>query len=188
MRKSLQSLGLALFIVLAFIVIGIGFLYGLDNPVPWIMIAVLAALPVINKQIVARRFIAWNDKLATGIEDVDNDHKKLMSLMNNLQTAVYYPTGEAFERQALKELVDYTKYHFEREERMMQENGYPDFEPHKRQHEQMIQKVGEFLAAYEKNREDTIEDLTAFLKEWLFNHIAGTDQQYVPYLTSKGVH
>ncbi len=188
MRKSLYSLGLSLFVVLAFIVIGIGFLFGIDNPVPWIMIAVLISLPFINKQIIARRFVSWREDLATGIEAVDNDHKKLLTLMNNLQTAVYYPTGEAFERQALTELVDYTKYHFEREEQMMRENGYPDYEPHKRQHEEMIAKVGEFLAAYEKDRENTIDELTQFLKAWLFSHIAGTDQKYAPYLKGKGVH
>lgn len=187
MRKSLQTFGLSLFIVLAFIVIGVGFLFGIDNPVPWIMIAVLLMLPVIHKRLTANRFVEWKDDLSVGIESIDDDHKRLLGLINNLQTAVYYPTGEAFERQALKDLVDYTKYHFEREERLMQENDYPDYEPHKRQHEAMIAKVGGFLAAYEKDRESTIEEMTGFLKTWLLDHIAGTDREYTPHLQSRGV-
>lgn len=182
MSKSLQAFVIAVFIVLGFLVIGIGFMFGIDNPVPWIMIAVLAALPFIHRKVVARRFVTWDEGLATGIEVIDNDHRKLLTLLNNLQSAVHYPTGEAFERQALDELVDYTKYHFEREEKLMQEASYPDFEAHKKQHEEMIAKVGEFLAAYENNREGTIEKLTKFLKNWLVDHIAGTDQQYVPTL------
>ena len=187
MRKSIQTFGLSLFIVMAFLVIGIGFLFGIDNPVPWIMIAVLAALPFIHKRITARRFVAWDDSYSVGIEDIDNDHKKLLTLINHLQTAVYYSTGETFEREALKELVDYTKYHFEREEKLMQDNGYPDYEPHKKQHEEMIARVQEFIASYEKDREGTIDDLTQFLKNWLIDHINGTDQKYAPFLHEKGV-
>ena len=187
MRKSLQTFGLSLFIVLAFLVIGIGFLFGIDNPVPWIMIAVLLVLPVIHKKMTASKFVAWDESLSVGIQAIDDEHQKLLSLINNLQTAVLYPTGETFERQALSELVEYTKYHFQREEELMRENGYPDFEAHKRQHEEMIEEVSEFLGAYEKDREATIDELTRFLKTWLIDHIAGTDQQYAPYLRDKGI-
>ena len=187
MRTSIQTFGLSLFIVLAFLVIGVGFLFGIDNPVPWIMIAVLVALPFIHKRITARRFVTWDDSYSVGIEAIDDDHKQLLTLINNLQTAVFYPTGEAFERQALKELVDYTKYHFKREEDLLQENGYPDYEPHKQEHEAMIAKVREFCQAYEKDREGTIDDLTRFLKTWLIDHINGTDQRYASFLHEKGV-
>lgn len=186
MRTSLQSFGLSVFIVLAFLTIGIGFMFGIDNPVPWIMIAVLIALPLIHKRLTARRFVSWDDKLSVGIAAIDADHKKLLGLINNLQTAVYYPTGESFERQALDELVSYTKYHFEREEDLMRKYGYPDFEPHKRQHEEMVAKVGEFLAAYEQDRESTVEEMCQFLKSWLIGHIAGTDKAYSGFLREKG--
>ncbi len=187
MRKSLQTFGLSLFIVLAFLVIGIGFLFGIDNPVPWIMLAVLIALPFIHKKMMSRKFVAWDDSYSVGIQAIDDDHKKLLTLINNLQTSVLYPTGEAFERHALGELVDYTKYHFAREEKLMSEYDYPDFEPHRKQHEEMIAKVGDYMAAYENDREATIDELTVFLKTWLLSHIAGTDQKYSGYLRSKGV-
>ncbi|MCU7905382.1 MAG: bacteriohemerythrin [Candidatus Thiodiazotropha sp. (ex Epidulcina cf. delphinae)] len=187
MRKSLQTFGLSLFIVLAFLVIGIGFLFGMDNPVPWIMIAVLAVLPIIHKKITSRRFVSWDDSLGVGIQAIDDDHQKLLSLINNLQTAVLYPTGESFERQALNELVEYTKHHFQREEQLMQENGYPEYELHKREHKEMIEKVSVFLASYEKDREGAIDDLTAFLKTWLTDHIADTDRKYSKFLRDKGV-
>lgn len=187
MRKSLQTLGLSMFIVLALLVIGIGFLFGIDNPVPWIMIAVLALLPVVHKKMVQRRFVRWDDSLSVGIEMIDQDHKKLIDLINNLQQAVYYPTGEAFEKQALEELLDYTKYHFQREEQMLQENGYPEFDEHKAQHEKMIGKVGAVMARYEKEPEETIEELCLYLRRWLLEHIAGTDQRYGPYLNERGL-
>ncbi|MCG7988943.1 MAG: bacteriohemerythrin [Candidatus Thiodiazotropha lotti] len=83
--------------------------------------------------------------------------------------------------------MDYTKYHFAREEKLMQDNGYPDFEPHKEQHEIMIMQVSNYMDAYEKDREATIDELTSFLKTWLINHIAGTDQNYSQFLRDKGI-
>lgn len=187
MRKSLQTFGLSVFIVVALIIIGISLLPGMNPWVAVVMAAILLALPIINKRLTSKRFVAWRDDLSVGIGSIDDDHKKLLSLINNLQTAVYYPTGETFERQALKELVDYTKYHFEREERMMRDNDYPDYEAHKRQHEAMIAKVNGFMQAYDTDREGTVEELTGFLKGWLIQHIAGTDQQYSGHLRSRGV-
>lgn len=185
--SSLKTFGLSLFIVMAFIVIGIGFMFGIDNPVPWIMIAVLAALPYIHKRISARQYLSWDDELSVGVESIDHDHKKLINLINTLQTAVMYPSGESYERKALKEIVDYTVYHFKREEELMKECDYPDFESHKKTHEAMISKVNEYLDAYEKNSEGAICDITRFLKTWLIEHIAGTDQQYSPYMQKKGI-
>lgn len=187
MRKSIQTFGLSLFIVLAFLTIGIGFLFGIDNPVPWIMIAILLALPLIHKRITASRFVSWDDSLSVGIDAIDDDHKKLLTLINNMQTAVFYPTGEAFEREAMKDLVEYTKYHFQREEDLMEQHDFPGFEAHKQQHAEMIEKVNSVYAAYEHDREGTVEELTQFLKTWLVNHINGTDQEYAPFLQGKGV-
>lgn len=188
MLHKIRSLGLSLLIVLAFIAIAIGFMFGLDNPVPWVMIAVLLTLPFIHKKMTARHFVTWDDSYSVGIKVIDDDHKKLMQLINNLQSSVLYPTDEAFERAALDELVAYTKYHFKREEEMMQEYGYPDFDDHKKQHEAMIETVGRYLERYEKDREGTILELNLMLKDWLIKHISGTDQEYCEFLHEKGVH
>ena len=187
MRKSLQTLGLSVFIVIALIVIGIGLLPGMNSWISVVAAAILVTIPFINKRITSKRFVAWKDDLSVGIESIDDDHKKLLTLINNLETAVHYPTGEAFERQALQELVDYTKYHFEREEKMMRETGYTDYEPHKQQHDAMIARVGGFMEAYEKDREGTVEELAEFLKDWLLKHIAGTDQKYSGHLQSHNI-
>lgn len=189
MSQNLRTFGLSIFIVVVFIGVALGLLIDYKSPVPWVLMAVLAALPYINKRLVSRRYITWSDQLSVGIKSVDEDHQKLISLMNNLQTAIHYPTGESFERQALNELVAYTKYHFQREEEMMEKNSYPDFALHKAEHEAMVSRIGEFLAAYEdsRTREKAVEQIAEFLKGWLINHIMGSDQRYGPYLKGKGV-
>jgi len=188
MRKSSQTFFLSLFILAVVITIFLGFLWGLDNPVSWIGIAVLIALPYVHKRMTAHHFVAWKDDLSVGVESIDDDHKRLLDLINDVQRAVYYYMGEAFERKAIGELVDYTKYHFEREEGLMKEAGYPGFDEHKAEHVAMISKVEEFLGSYERDRGGTIENMMDYLKSWLINHIRGTDQRYSPYLQEKGIH
>lgn len=188
MNKRISGFLLAVVVVSLVIAIALGFLFGPGNPVPWVLMAVLFLIPVVHNRIVGQRFVAWDDRYSVRVSALDDDHRRLLHLINNLQTAAHYPTGEAFERQALDELVDYTRTHFKREEELMAAHGYPAYEEHKRQHEAMIAKVEQFLEAYGKDPADTIEEMVQFLKQWLLNHIAGTDQQYSDFLNSKGVH
>lgn len=99
-----------------------------------------------------------------------------------------YAMSETFEKEALEELVSYTKYHFEREEKLMSENDYPDFEAHKAQHEQMIAQVEEFVQLYNEKGHDALNEIVEFLTGWLINHINGTDKQYSEHLHERGVY
>ena len=69
----------------------------------------------------------------------------------------------------------------------MRDNDYPDYEPHRRQYEEMIARVTNYLSSYERDQEATIDELTGFLKSWLISHIAGTDQKYSGFLHEKGI-
>jgi len=187
MGRNLIMLGMAILVVSLIALIVIGFLSGISNPLPWISLAILIVVILAHNKIVKRRYLTWKDSYSVGIESIDNDHKKLLHLINNLQTAIDYKTDKLFERQTLDEVLDYTKYHFRREEGLMENNGYPDFVPHKKKHEEMIEKVNDYVQAYEKGESDAIESLLTYLKSWLINHINGTDQEYSEFLISKGV-
>ncbi|MBU0500583.1 MAG: bacteriohemerythrin [Gammaproteobacteria bacterium] len=159
---------------------------GIPSPIPWIVLAAIIAIPYISSRMEKRRFVSWDDGYSVGIEAIDNDHRKLLNLINNLQAAVHYHTGTDFENQALNELIDYTVFHFDREEGLMQKHGFPGFEAHRQIHEAMIAKVQGFVEEYQQQGADALEKLAEYLKAWLVNHINGTDQEYGPYLRSKG--
>ncbi len=169
-------------VVLTFIALGPG------NPVPWLFTASLIAIPVLMRWSESRYFAVWRDEYSVGIDSLDNDHKKLLTLINHLQTAVHYQTGEEFEHEALDEMVAYTKYHFEREEKMLQEAGYADLEAHKESHRQMIAKVEGFVQEYDKRGHEVLDDAALYLKNWLINHINSTDQEYSSLLKQKGMN
>lgn len=186
-NKKMCMFGVSLLILTLVVAVILGLLAGPTSPLTWALIAILVIIPFIHRKIASKQFVEWKDDYSVGIDSIDQQHKKLLSLINQLQTAVDYSTGEQFEQEALDELVDYTKTHFSYEEGLMRDNDYPDFEPHKAQHEKMFNKVSEVLAEYEKDHDTAMSNAAEYLKDWLINHINGTDKEYSSYLISKGV-
>jgi len=186
-NKKMCMFGVSLLILTLIVAAILGLLAGPDSPITWLLIATLVVIPFIHKRMASDQFVEWKDDYSVGIDSIDQQHKKLLNLINQLQTAVDYSTGEQFEREALDELVDYTKTHFTYEEGLMRDNDYPDFEPHKAQHEKMFEKVKEVLAEYEQDQDTAMANAAEYLKDWLINHINGTDKEYSSYLIGKGV-
>lgn len=184
-RKSLSMLLLSVLILALLVMIVLGFMLGFGHPLPWLLIAVLVIIPFIHDKIIAKRFVEWDNSYSVGIDSIDNDHKKLLGLINQLQTAAHYKTDDGMIESIINDLVDYTKYHFTREEGLMQECNYPDLEEHKEQHAAMIKQVDRFIEEYRRDESRTIDDVTQYLKSWLINHINGSDQEYAPYLKGK---
>jgi len=180
--KGISMLIMSLLILGLLVMIVLGFMLGFTHPLPWILIGVLAIIPVIHDRIVATRFVEWKDDYSVGIATIDDDHKKLLGLINQLQAAAHYKTDEEIVENVLNQLVEYTKYHFSREEEMMKKCDYPDFEDHKKQHDEMIQQVSHYINEYRVDKTRTIEDVAVYLKTWLVNHINGSDQKYTPFL------
>jgi hemerythrin-like metal-binding protein len=187
MNKNLSMFGVALLILTLIVAVILGFMAGPTSPLTWILVAILIAIPFLYRKLTAKDYLEWKDEYSVGIESIDQQHRRLVNLINQLHTAVSYSTGEEFEREALDELVDYTKSHFTYEEGLMEQNGYPDFDAHKAQHKQMIEKVGEVLAEYEKDQDTAMNNALDYLSDWLINHINGTDKQYSSFLIGKGV-
>lgn len=188
MNKSMDMCALSLFVLMLVIAVLVAVWAGPASPLTWSLAAVLVLIPVVRRKFMDRRRVDWKDEYSVGIQSIDEQHKKLINLINTLQTIVNYSTGEEFERECLAAVVDYTKTHFVYEEGLMSKYGYPDFEAHKAQHQKMIDKVNDLLAAYEEHPESAMKDALDFLKQWLIRHINGTDKQYSEFLLSKGAH
>ena len=187
LNKRMCMFGLSVLIMTLIIAVILGLLAGPDSPITWLLIAALLIIPYLHRKLSAKDYVEWKDEYSVGIDSIDRQHKKLLNLINQLQTAVDYSTGEEFEREALDELVDYTKTHFTYEEGLMKDNDYPGFEPHKTQHEEMVAHVKETLSEYEKDHDTAMNNAARFLRKWLINHINGTDKQYSSFLIEKGV-
>ena len=187
LNKKMCMFGISFLILVLITAVILGLAAAPSSPITWVLIAALVFIPSLLKKMSSKQYIEWSDDYSVGLDSIDRQHKKLLSLINQLQTAVEYSTGEEFEREALDALVDYTKTHFTYEEGLMKDNGYPDYEPHKAQHEKMVKHVEEVLAEFEKDKDTAMTNAIEFLKDWLINHINGTDKQYSEFLIEKGV-
>lgn len=133
------------------------------------------------------KLLRWSESLSVGIESLDNEHKVLVKLINELSDNIHSGLGENAAKASLGKLIEYTGKHFQNEETLFEKHSYPDQEAHKQIHEQLVAKVVEFQRQIEKGEEDISSELLEFLKDWLVDHIKKTDNQYGPYLRQQGV-
>ena len=180
--KGISMFLLSIIIMALLITTALGFMLGLSHPLPWILIIVLIAIPYIHERLLSRHRIKWDNSMDTGIELIDDDHKTLIKLINQLQNATQYNVDDKSIDTIMDKLINYTKYHFDREEFLMRNNNYPDYENHKKLHEDMIAKMAECMKKYKDDPNHTIDDALNFLTNWLIKHIKGNDREYIPYL------
>ena len=85
--------------------------------------------------------MAWEEKFCLGLDEIDEQHKELGALFNQLHVAIQEHHGSATSREILDKLADYTRTHFAVEESLMRVSNYPDFAAHKQNHEDLIGQV-----------------------------------------------
>jgi hemerythrin len=120
--------------------------------------------------------LQWTDELDTGIQVIDNQHKRIVEYINKLIDARVSHDKEQIAT-VLDELVDYTLSHFTFEESLMEEAGYPFIKGHKRVHQLFVKRVGDYVQRF-KMGEDIADELLNTLKAWLINHIKSDDNDY----------
>lgn len=121
--------------------------------------------------------LEWNANMVTGISEIDNQHKRIVDMVNQMREAMEKGDVEAVGR-VIPNMVDYTISHFAFEEALMEEAGYRFLIPHRRVHQLFTKRIPEFQARYAAG-EDILEELHTMLVRWLANHIQNEDQGYV---------
>lgn len=123
--------------------------------------------------------IEWTDALSVQVEEIDEQHKKFIDLINDLHDAMQADEGKQALEETLRELAEYAVYHFQTEEKYMIQFQYAGYLPHKLAHEEFTKKVTEFQLEM-KEKEMFVDPLAvmAFLRVWLINHIREVDTQY----------
>ena len=118
----------------------------------------------------------WDDKYETGIAAIDQDHQRLVKLINDLYEAMQDGSGGALLLPIFTALKHYTENHFAREESYMIECDAPDHENHSREHRRMVAKLAELESRHRHGEAAISLQTLTFLRDWLKSHICKVDQ------------
>jgi len=125
--------------------------------------------------------VTWSDDLSVGVDSLDQHHRQLFALVEELPRAsdigIEAVTG------VLAQLTDYVTYHFAEEEGMMERSGFPFLDLHRHSHQTIALRVAEMTANLRQDNFGIVaEELRTFLSGWLIHHIEIEDFEYRPYL------
>ncbi|NUN07754.1 MAG: hemerythrin family protein [Ignavibacteriaceae bacterium] len=133
--------------------------------------------------------ITWDDTLSVNIKKIDEQHKKLIGLLNSLYDAML--TGKSKETlgTVLNELVNYTVYHFTTEEEYMLKYDFPadKYEFHVKEHNEFKAKAADLVSRFETSSAILSLEVFNYLRDWVKNHVMDTDKQYQDFLNQQGV-
>ena len=127
--------------------------------------------------------VTWDNVYSVGFDPIDNQHKELVIMINQLFDACKQGS-EAADKvflQTIKSAVKYARNHFADEEQFMLKADYPDLNDHRKLHDDFVATVLKSMQEFESGKTAPVE-MARFLKNWLLSHIAKSDKQYAPYL------
>lgn len=125
-----------------------------------------------------KEFLRWQEDYSVRVKEIDEQHKKLVVLINKFYNAFYDHKHKEVIEEVLSELTDYTRYHFSTEEKYFRQFNYSDTLIHIKEHQQFIEKIKTFTVEKEISASTTTFKLMAFLQNWLINHILKSDKKY----------
>ena len=120
--------------------------------------------------------LQWGPSWFTGHNKIDADHKMLVQYVNDLNQAMLSGHGKDALRSIIGKLVDYTKDHFAREEKIWQEGGLTSLTEHRKIHSDLVEQVTKFQRDFDRGDISVTTEIMSFLREWLTEHIFKTDK------------
>lgn len=132
-------------------------------------------------------FLTWDEKYSVNVKEIDAQHKKLVEMVNGLHDAMKLGKGKDIMTQVLQDLINYAGSHFATEEKYMTKFNYPAYLQHKSEHEKFVKQVLDFQNQYNSGQVAITLEVMNFLKEWLVNHILGTDKRFGPFFNENGL-
>ncbi len=131
--------------------------------------------------------IEWSESLSVNVTTFDNEHKKLIDMINDLNDAMREGKSNHVMGDIISRLLDYTRMHFRAEEQLFSKYGYPDAELHKKEHEELVKKVVDIQERFNSGQIALSIEIMNFLRDWLRNHIKKSDKAYGSFFNEIGV-
>jgi hemerythrin len=129
----------------------------------------------------------WRDEYSVDIEVIDEQHKRLFSLLNAVHEAVRRGSSGAALEETVRQLLIYARTHFTHEEKLMSVHCYPAYECHKKEHDELVRLAAQLQESVKEESGDAAADLIMAIRELLMKHIIDNDKRYGSFFNCRGV-
>ena len=131
--------------------------------------------------------IEWDDKFSVDVSLIDEEHKKLIDIINNVIVAKQHNNNPEEILGILNEMIRYAQEHFKTEEAYMIKFNYPEYQYHKEEHIDFSFKMIAYNNRVIDGDYHIANEILEYLKQWLVNHIQKTDKKYTHYFNKNGL-
>lgn len=145
----------------------------------------MSTMSTMNATVSDKVLLRWQENFNVGIDGIDEQHRKLLDLINGLWNATVRGASAVELLAHVDELERYTGYHFSDEEQAMQAARYPQLAEHCKAHRAFVQRIASEKQKVCRDGYVTL-DLVRFLQDWLLQHIAVQDKHYASFVSESG--
>jgi hemerythrin-like metal-binding protein len=115
--------------------------------------------------------LIWEDKYSVGVVEIDDQHKRMFEVINELLEAINTNTTNEHLGHIIDGLVNYKKFHFATEEKYFKSFNYDETEQHTTKHHEFNDKLETLKLDYPEYNIEFAFKLVDFLEDWLINHL-----------------
>ena len=133
-------------------------------------------------------YMEWQNSFSVNVKEIDDQHRALIEMINHLHDAMVASKGREIHHETIVSMVNYAHVHFDTEERYMQRSMFPGIVAHRAEHEQFKLKAHDLRERAANDSFILTIEILSFLRDWLQNHILGTDAQYASHFRTHGLH
>jgi hemerythrin len=135
-------------------------------------------------------FIRWKAGMKLGIQIIDEQHTNLIRIVDNLQLTCHKGTELSNHRfiGAAGEAIDYIKYHFATEEKLMRLLEYTKYEEHKNEHKDCLWDLSYIYSQFKDEKNPDFRQFVIFLNEWIVTHVCDSDRHFANYFHTMQHH
>lgn len=133
------------------------------------------------------KLVTWKRIYSVGIARIDNEHKELIRIFNDLLGAMAVGKGFTVVESIISSLMHYAETHFATEQELMESYNYPGLAKHLNEHEKFREKVQKYKNEFNSGNLNVSIHLINFIKEWLVEHWEGEDNSLGEFLQDQGM-
>lgn len=132
--------------------------------------------------------VTWREEYSVNVQEIDEQHQKMLELVNNLHSAVEACIDKNQLKDMLLELVDFTRKHFSSEEKLMKKYDYPELVKHHKEHRILLHHMNDLVLSVSSGKYPTFYSDYDVSTDWALVHIAEHDKDLGSFLNSQGVY